>query len=291
MWMVGAGLPAVPRFRFRAGNGFSIATVRPKRKKGPICFAFFEVEYCTSIQYLCKMAALPKHVESIHPALWRGSQLARAYGKTIDTGYAALSAELPGGGWPLGVLVELLVQQPGIGEMRLMRPALARVSHRPVALLQAPHIPNALAFSYLGVPLDKLMWLRAAKTADALWCAERVLQAGSCGALLFWQQHIRSEALRRLHLAAQATETLLILARPLASAQDASPAVLRLGVRPAEDGIAVDVIKRRGPNRTEQLSITLQPSPILLSPYGRVRRHSLAPALAGGVPTKVVASV
>src|SRR6201996_1813621 len=119
------------------------------------------------------MAALPQHIESIHPSLWRGSELARAYGKTIDTGYAALSAELPGGGWPVGALVELLVQQPGIGEMRLLKPALVTVSKRPVALLQAPHVPNSRAFSYLGLPLDKLMMLRAPKTADALWCSER----------------------------------------------------------------------------------------------------------------------
>ncbi|MDR5826146.1 translesion DNA synthesis-associated protein ImuA [Caballeronia sp. LZ043] len=236
------------------------------------------------------MAALPKHIESIHPALWRGSQLARAHGKTIDTGYAALSAELPGGGWPVGVLVELLVQQPGIGEMRLLNPALVASSKRPVALLQAPHVPNSLAFAYLGVPLDKLMMLRAPKTADALWCAERVLNARSCGALLVWQQHIRSEALRRLHLAAQATETLLILVRPLAAAQDSSPATLRLGIRPADGGIVVDVIKRRGPTRTDQLSIHLQPSPILLSPHGRVRRHLPAPAFAGGVSAEVLAS-
>ncbi|MDR5756345.1 translesion DNA synthesis-associated protein ImuA [Caballeronia sp. LZ035] len=236
------------------------------------------------------MAALPIHIESIHPALWRGSQLARAYGKTIDTGYAALSAELPGGGWPVGALVELLVQQPGIGEMRLLNPALVASSKRPVALLQAPHIPNSLAFAYLGVPLDKLMMLRAPKTADALWCAERVLNARSCGALLVWQHHIRSEALRRLHLAAQATETLLILVRPLATAQDSSPATLRLGVRPADGGIFVDVIKRRGPTRTDQLSIHLQPSPILLSPHGRVRRHLPAPALAGGVSAEVLTS-
>jgi len=190
------------------------------------------------------MAALPQHIETIHASLWRGSELARAYGKTIDTGYAALSAELPGGGWPIGALVELLVQQPGIGEMRLLKPALVAASKRPVALLQAPHVPNSLAFSYMGLPLDKLMMLRAPKTADALWCAERVLNARSCGALLFWQQHIRSEALRRLHLAAQATETLLILVRPLAAAQDSSPAALRLAVRPADSGIVVDVVKR-----------------------------------------------
>jgi protein ImuA len=234
------------------------------------------------------MAALPQHIESIHPSLWRGSQLARAYGKTVDTGYAALSAELPGGGWPLGALVELLVQQPGIGEMRLLRPALSALSARPVALLQAPHVPNALAFAYLGLPMDRLMRLRAPKTADALWCAERVLQAKTCGALLFWQQHIRTEALRRLHLAAQATETLLVLVRPLASAQDSSPATLRLGVRPAEGGLVVDVVKRRGPTRAETLSVALQPSPILLSPHGRVRRRQLAPAFAGGVPSAVV---
>jgi cell division inhibitor SulA/protein ImuA len=234
------------------------------------------------------MSALPRNVEEIHPALWRGSQLARAYGKTIDTGYAALSAELPGGGWPLGTLVELLVQQAGVGEIRLLRPALSALAKRPVALVAPPHMPNALAFAYLGVPLEKLMLVRAEKTADALWSAEQILKTGSCGALVFWQQHVRPESLRRLHLAAQSSETLFLMVRPLASAADSSPATLRLGVRPAGDGIVVDVIKRRGPIRTETLSVTLQPSPILLSPYARVRRHSSASPVARSIPASLV---
>jgi cell division inhibitor SulA/protein ImuA len=235
------------------------------------------------------MSALPKDVESIHPALWRGAQLARPHGKTVDTGYAALSSELPGGGWPVAALVELLVQQPGIGELRLLQPALVEVSKRPIALLQPPHIPNSLAFSFLGLPLDKLMWVRSKTTADALWSAEQILRARSCGALVLWQQHIRTDALRRLHLAAQATETLFFLVRPLASAADASPAALRLGLRSSGGGVAVDVIKRRGPDRIGALSVTLQPSPVLLSPYGRIRRRTPAPALAGGIPSEVVA--
>ncbi|CAB3805834.1 translesion DNA synthesis-associated protein ImuA [Pararobbsia alpina] len=234
------------------------------------------------------MSALPKNVEDIHPALWRGSQLARTFEKTVDTGYAALSAELPGGGWPLGRLVELLVQQPGVGEMRLLRPALAAVGKRPLALVQPPHVPNSLAFAYLGVPADKLMMLRPSKTADALWSAEQILKAGSCGALLFWQQHIRAESLRRLHLAAQQGETLFLMIRPLASASDSSPATLRLAVRPAGDGIVVDIVKRKGPIRAEKLSVTLQPSPILLSPHGRVRRFAPAPAVARGIPSALV---
>ena len=116
------------------------------------------------------MATFPQQsLESIHPALWRGSQLARAHGKYVDTGYAALSVELPGGGWPLGTLVELLVQQPGVGEVRLLQPALAAVSKRPIALLQPPQTPNALAFAYMGLPLEKLVLVRAPRTADALY--------------------------------------------------------------------------------------------------------------------------
>jgi protein ImuA len=236
------------------------------------------------------MSSLRQPVEAIHPSLWLGSQLARAYGKTLDTRYPPLSAELPGNGWPLGALVELLVQQPGIGEMRLLRPALAEIGKRPIVLLQPPHVPNAQALSYLGLPLDRVIRLRAPKTADALWCAERVLQSKTCGALVFWQQHIRAESLRRLHLAAQATETLLVLIRPLACAQDASPATLRLAIRPSEGGLVVDVVKRRGPTRTEPLSIILQPSPLLFSPHGRVRRSLFAPAVAGSVPATVVAA-
>jgi len=67
--------------------------------------------------------------EAIHPSLWRASQLARGRGRVVDTGYPALSAELPGGGWPVGALVDLLVQQPGVGELRLLRPALSAVIH------------------------------------------------------------------------------------------------------------------------------------------------------------------
>jgi hypothetical protein len=44
--------------------------------------------------------------------------------------------------------------------------------------------------------------------------------------------HARGESLRRLHLAAQCGETLFFMMRPLASAQDASPAPLRLSLRP-----------------------------------------------------------
>ncbi|MFT4438936.1 hypothetical protein [Caballeronia sp. 15711] len=108
------------------------------------------------------MSALPRNVEDIHPALWRGSQLARAFGRTMDTGYAALSAQLPGGGWPVGTLIELLVSHPGIGEMRLLRPALATASTGSIALVQPPQVPYAHAYAYFGIDLARPLWIRTA---------------------------------------------------------------------------------------------------------------------------------
>jgi cell division inhibitor SulA len=210
------------------------------------------------------MSALSVRAEDIHPSLWFASQLAHGLGRIVDTGYPALSAELPGGGWPVGALVDLLVQQDGIGEMRLLRPALSALGQQPVVLLQPPHVTNALGLSYIGLSLGRLLQINAPKTADVLWSAEQILRAGSCGALIYWTQYARSSSLRSLHLAAQSSETLFFMVRPLAAAQDSSPALLRLALRPAADGLMVNFVKRRGPARDEPLSIPLQPSPILL---------------------------
>jgi protein ImuA len=230
-------------------------------------------------------------LEALHPSLWRASQLARSRTRRIDTGHPTLSNQLPGGGWPVGTLVDLLVQQPGVGEMRLLAPALKAVADRSVVLLTPPHVPQALSLAALGIPPASAIWLRAERSADALWAAEQVLRSGSCGALLFWpgqtsktsarQQPIRADSLRRLHLAAQQGETLFFIMRPLASETDASPAPLRLSVRPASGGIDIGFVKRQGPQRDEPLFL-----PMDVAPAVRVRplRH-VAPTTPVVVPT------
>ena len=54
--------------------------------------------------------------------VWRGDSLARAALPGVPSGFAALDAELPGGGWPRGGLVELLPARQGIGELSLLMP-------------------------------------------------------------------------------------------------------------------------------------------------------------------------
>lgn len=195
--------------------------------------------------------------EELHPALWRASQLARNHTRCVGTGHVTLDLQLPGGGWPMGSLTDLHVQQAGIGEIRLLAPALAAVAARKVVMLHPPHVPQALALAAMGIPPEFVLWLRADRTADGLWAAEQVLRSGSCGALLFWQTHVRAESLRRLTLAAQAGETLFFIFRPLASALDPSPASLRLALRPRAGGVEIEFIKRRGPLREEPLFLPI----------------------------------
>jgi protein ImuA len=205
----------------------------------------------------------------------------------MDTGFAALSAQLPGGGWPLGTLIDLLVQQHGIGELRLLQPTLAALGKRPIVLLQPPHEPQALALAALGLEPSQLLWVRSgAKASDALWAAEQILRSGCCGALLFWQKQMRGETLRRLHLAAQSSETLFCMLRPLAAAQDASPAPLRLSLKPAAGGVNIGFVKRRGPQRDTPLFLPLTPA--LLQRHAPLDRPTPAAAPARSILPSLV---
>ena len=57
-------------------------------------------------------------------ALWRGSELAGSPASAWSSGFAALDAVLPGGGWPAQALSEILQPRPGVCEFRLLGPAL-----------------------------------------------------------------------------------------------------------------------------------------------------------------------
>ncbi|KWF21170.1 translesion DNA synthesis-associated protein ImuA [Burkholderia pseudomultivorans] len=230
------------------------------------------------------------HPEAIHPSLWKASQLPRAGTRGIDTGHPALNAELPGG-WPAGALVELLAQQPGIGELRLLAPVLARAAGKPVMLIQPPHALQPLALAYWDVDPSGFVTLPTPGTADALWAAEQALRAGACAAVLLWQAHVRTDALRRLNLAAQSGSALFFVFRPAAAARDASPAPLRLALAPRRDGAEVMFVKRRGPARDTPLFVPLSPSPILLNRHAHVDRRASAAPQPRNVPAAIAGAV
>lgn len=202
------------------------------------------------------------------PDIWRASELAVSRVPTMSSGHAELDRELPNHGWPRSVLVELLVQQSGIGELQLLKPILKKLGEsRRIALIQPPYIPHAKAIQGWGIDVSRLLWMRTQSTGDALWATEQVLKNGSCGAVVLWQTNVRAESLRRLHLAAQSADTHFWLLRPMAGRSEASPALLRLGLRPALGGISISMVKRRGPAAEEELFVRLPEMPVGRHPF------------------------
>jgi len=164
------------------------------------------------------------------------------------SGFAELDARLPYGGWQSGTVVELMPADIGIGELRLLMPALARItqSERYVALVSPPCIPFAPALNNHGVRLDRLLVIRAEKNTDALWAIEQTLRCKSFGAVVGWPESIRDRDVRRLQLAAESGRSTGFIYRSPNASRDASSAAVRMKLQASEKGLLIDVLKCRG---------------------------------------------
>ncbi|MFA4914833.1 MAG: translesion DNA synthesis-associated protein ImuA [Burkholderiaceae bacterium] len=227
-------------------------------------------------------ATAPLQPDRIHPSLWRATELAGSQHTCLSSGHGALDTELPGHGWPTGSLTELLIAQPGIGELRLLRPVLAGLDRqRPIVMLQPPHPPNSVCCTSRAPNERAWLWLAPQRSQDAPWAAEQILRNGCCAALLYWQTDIRAATLRRLHLAAQSSDTLFFMLRPARAANQSSPAPLRLHLTPAPAGLHIDIIKRRGPSLNETLLIDLPTPAPLVTQHAPLDRRTPARTRAG----------
>ncbi|HJV95186.1 MAG TPA: translesion DNA synthesis-associated protein ImuA [Albitalea sp.] len=205
--------------------------------------------------------------ETLHPALWLGHQLGRHAEHTLPSGFAALDAQLPGGGWPRRVLTELLLPHPGVGEIRLLSACLAATQRagRLVMVFDPPENLSAPALMQLGVDVGQLLIIntrtRLIPGADSLWALEQALKSGHVGAVLAWlPPRLRAERLRRLQLAAHAHDGPAFVLRELTAQQRPSAAPLRLALRPAgADRLSVSLLKRRGPPLETPLRLELPP--------------------------------
>jgi cell division inhibitor SulA/protein ImuA len=186
-----------------------------------------------------------------HPQLWRAGRL-EADDPVLPTGYAGLDALLAGGGWPANGVIELLCDRVGIGELRLLGPALTALTHaepRWVLWLAPPHIPYAPALTALDIDIRRMLLVHPRQPRDALWALEQALRSGTCGAALAWldERTLKTAELRRLKLAAREGGTLCVLFRPESAARHTSMAELRLRLAPAGDAaLGVEILKRRG---------------------------------------------
>lgn len=199
------------------------------------------------------LPSLDSFSSSARHKMWRGDELGVADAQVVGTGHAALDAQLPGGGWPVGAMTELLQSSPEAHSWQLLLPALAQAVQGgtgPVALIGAPHEPFGPSLAAGGLPVESLLWIRSEASAARLWACEQALRCADVAAVLAWLPQARVGELRRLQLAAAQHESLLFVFRPATAAASTSPARLRLQLATCEDDpaqIDVHILKRRGP--------------------------------------------
>ena len=198
-------------------------------------------------------SSLDKLLEN--PRVWRGHSQAHA-SPGLSSGYEALDRHLPGGGWPRNSLTEILVEHYGVGELRLLMPALASLSsddnsldyNEPgwIAWVAPPFQPYPPALQQWGVDLSRMLIVRPKNDSEMLWSAEQALSSGTCAAVLLWPDVLDDQASRRLQLAAEKGNSWAIAFRPPSARREPSAAALRLELLANGEGTRVSILKSRG---------------------------------------------
>jgi len=211
--------------------------------------------------------------------VWRGRELAQAQERTLCSGHALLDAQLPGCGWPVGSLVEILQREAQQHVWQLVGPALSLAMQQargPAVLVDAPYQPFGPALRAQGIAADRLLCVQAQQPAARLWACEQALRCADVTAVLAWLPQVRSEDLRRLHLCAQGGDKLLFVFRPALAQSQSSPARLRLLVE-GTDTLELRILKRRGPPLLQPLALRAQPERLAALLTARKSRRDKAP--------------
>jgi hypothetical protein len=191
-----------------------------------------------------------------NPRVWRGQSNHERW-QGLESGYPKLDQHLPGGGWPLHALTEILLEHYGTGELQLLMPALARLSQSVehpdssaesgwIAWISPPFEPYPPALLQWGVNLSRVLLVRPKAADEALWAAEQALSSGNCAAVLLWSDLLDDAASRRLQLAAEKGHSWAIAFRSLTARAQSSAAALRIELKVGQQGTDLGILKSRG---------------------------------------------
>lgn len=196
------------------------------------------------------------------PHVWQASRLGRA-APVIATGYGSLDQRLHHGGWPAQATTELLLPRLGLGELRLLLPALRQAQHRRwLVFVNPPHQPHAAALAQQGLNPHRVLVIHPASDKELLWSAEQVLHSGCCGAVITWggPRNLTPHQLRRLQQAAQRGDCWHTLLRNAEMTRQASPSALRIALQATARGLLqLQIVKQRGGWAGQQLELRVKP--------------------------------
>ncbi|GAA5187564.1 hypothetical protein GCM10025772_05490 [Ferrimonas gelatinilytica] len=167
-------------------------------------------------------------------------------------------------GWPPCGVVELIGDGHGVlGITELLLPLFKarQRGDRWQLLVAPPALPYAPAWADSGIELSRLIWVSCEARKQQLWTLEHSLKSGCCSLILAWLPSLTAPEARRLQLAAQQGETLLLLHLPESVLAQQHAVALRLQLGPQPQGCTVQLRKQRGGWPTPAIPLTLPHRP------------------------------
>lgn len=167
-------------------------------------------------------------------------------GQTVTTGIAEVDCSLPGNGWPLASLTQLVIDQVGESDINLLKPTLQRVlrySHRRVALISPPRLTLATHIDSLGLTdsdSNNKIWTDPSDDKQAAFnTALDALRSGAFGVVILWLEGLSGLQKRQLDRAADEGHCLAFLCTKEApkTLQNSAPGLcLEISVNTQTDG-------------------------------------------------------
>ncbi|MBY5991935.1 translesion DNA synthesis-associated protein ImuA [Ferrimonas balearica] len=163
----------------------------------------------------------------------------------MATGFAELDRRLVAGGWPQIGVVELL--GPALGISPLVASLLRQASPDRWQLCLAPPVPAyGPGLQALGVDLARFICIDTDCHKERLWALEQALGSGRCALVLAWLEAPTLAQVRRLQLAAERGQCLLVLHLPPTLESEPHPVPLRLKWQLTPEGYWLSILKQRG---------------------------------------------
>jgi cell division inhibitor SulA len=175
------------------------------------------------------------HLDAAEPGTPLGAS------RVVPGGLDGLDTLLPGGGWPRGGVVEIVVPDMLADATDLLLPALRRLSRqgRTIALVTPPFAARATVFTDPQINASHLLQVNPHPGRSALWTVESLLETGGCSAVLAWPGCATELMGKRLQKAAEQGRGLCVLFRYEHLATCRSGIELRLRVEQTGPGRAV----------------------------------------------------
>jgi protein ImuA len=218
------------------------------------------------------MSSILQSLQTNH-LIWQANSLTQDPDNSITSGFGELDGKL-NGGWPDKGIIELQCSPVGIGEVRLLLPALRQLSlgkglgktkTKPEAKIEEllyiwvapPGRLNGQVLAEAGLPLANTLVVSGVSAKEAFWLSEKSLRSGCCAAVVLWCDELEPNQAKRLQLAAKEGNSLGFVIRPPSKVTQSLPVSIRMTVAPHVQGLQVNISKRLGGNPVSPFTVDM----------------------------------